>query len=598
MIEKFKSQNSKVKTKSQKSRVKSQKLKFYLLTFGFLFCVLSFTFPCYAKEITILYTGNTHAMLYPCSCPFEQDGGISRRASLVKELRRKSPGLLLLDCGAFTAGGLMDEYTQNTRLDMQRSEVNLKAMELMQYDAVAISSDEFNFGKDFFLKNARKNKPAFLSVNLESDKVEPYIIKQVSGIKVGIIGLTNLAASQKSEGLKISAPKAIGQLVSRLRDEGTEVVIVLSTLSKKEDLDLISKVKGIDVLFAGHNPEKEDLETKVGSTFIVRSFWQGRKLGKLTLEVKNGKLINCKIEEIRLSDKIADDPDVQAILPRCYSNANCKKDGLVGSCQSPGELKASCLFAEPNKLKLVIISTEDCIVCNTEPVLELLKKQFPGISAEYIDLKQAGNLIKDLSIKVLPAYIIGREVEKENNFDNFKNNLELIGDLYLLKPQVSGVSYFINRQIKKGSLDLFFSIFDKDAAELLSVLREFNPNLHFLAVEKDLGFDAKNGSFEVEEYLRGVCVQKYYPQKFWDYLICRVKNISSSWWEDCLNETDVLKIKTCARDSEGALLLKENIALNKEVQVMFGLNYLLDNYQMFSSRGVPDKEELRKIIKK
>jgi len=168
----------------------------------------------------------------------------------------------------------------------------------------------------------------------------------------------------------------------------------------------------------------------------------------------------------------------------------------------------------------------------------------------------------------------------------------------LLKPQVSGVAYFINRQIKKGSLDLFFSIFDKDAAELLSVLREFNPNLHFLAVEKNLGFDAKNGSFEIEEYLRGVCVQKYYPQKFWDYLICRAKNISSSWWEDCLNETDVLKIKTCARDSEGALLLKENIVLNKEVQVMFGLNYLLDNYQMFSSRGVPNKEELRKIIKK
>jgi 5'-nucleotidase len=552
----------------------------------------------YAKEITILYTGNTHAMLYPCSCPVERDGGITRRAAFVKEIRRKSPELLLLDCGSFTAGGLMDEYTQNTRLDMQRSEVNLKAMELMRYDAVAIGGDEFNFGKDFFLKNAEKNNPVFLSANLESSKVKPYIIRQVSGIKIGIIGLTNLAASQKSEGLRVSPPKAMGQLVSRLKDEGAEVVIVLSTLGKKEDIDLISKVKDIDVLFMGNNPAKEELEAKVGSTFIVRPSWQGRKLGKLTLVVKNGKLLNCKAEDIRMSEEIADDPEVQAILPRCYSDANCKKDGITGSCQNPGELKADCLFVEPNKLRLVVISAKDCVVCNTQPVIDLLKRQFPGISAEFVDKEKAPNLIKDLSIKVLPAYIIGGEVEKEKNFDSFKNSLEFIGGMYLLKPQASGISYFIDRQIKKGRLDLFFSIFDKDASGLLLTLREFNPALHFLAVEKDKGFDAANGALEVEEYLRGVCVQKYYPQRFWDYLICRAKNINTSWWEDCLPEADALKISSCAKGAEGVLLLKENIALNKEVQASLGLSYLLDNYQIFSSRGVPDKEELRKIIKK
>ena len=293
-------------------------------TIIFLFALLVLSLSnLYAKEITVLYTGNTHAMLYTCSCPIERDGGVARRASLVKELRKKHPELLLLDCGAFTAGGSMDEYIQNTRLDMQRSEVNLKAMELMHYDAVAIGSDEFNFGKDFFLKNARKSNPTFLSANLESDKVEPYIIKQVSGVKIGIIGLTSLAASQKSEGLKVFAPKTIGQLVRRLKNEGVEVVIVLSTVGVKEDADLISKVKDIDILFRGSIPLTEDTQAKVGSTFIVRPFWQARKLGKLTLEVKNGKLIDCKTEYIPLSDKILDDPGVQAMLPRCYSDANC-----------------------------------------------------------------------------------------------------------------------------------------------------------------------------------------------------------------------------------------------------------------------------------
>jgi hypothetical protein len=102
---------------------------------------------------------------------------------------------------------------------------------------------------------------------------------------------------------------------------------------------------------------------------------------------------------------------------------------------------------------------------------------------------------------------------------------------------------------------------------------------------------------EIEEYLRCVCVKKYYPQRFWNYLICRARNINSSWWDDCLGGVDTQRIRNCAKGSEGRLLLKKNISLNKEVQVSLGLSYLLENRQIFSSRGVPSKEELRKIIK-
>jgi len=104
----------------------------------------------YAKEVNIAYTGQTHAMLYPCSCPIEQDGGIARRATLIKKLKKKDPRLFLLDCGSFTAGNLIDEYAQNSLLDMQRSLLNFKAMELMGYDAVGVSQDEFNFGMEYF----------------------------------------------------------------------------------------------------------------------------------------------------------------------------------------------------------------------------------------------------------------------------------------------------------------------------------------------------------------------------------------------------------------------------------------------------------------
>ncbi|HNW39047.1 MAG TPA: hypothetical protein PL125_00475 [Candidatus Omnitrophota bacterium] len=554
-----------------------------------------------AEEVTVVYSGQTHSMLYPCSCPIAQDGGIARRGTLIKQLRKKSPDLLLLDCGSFTAGGLMDEYTQNAQLDLQRSEVNYRALELMHYDAVGISPDEFNFGREFFLKNAKKSKPAFLSVNLDSDKVVPYIIKNSGTTKIAIVGLTGLLASQRAEGLKISPPdKLVSALVDRLKNEGTQIIILLSTQGEIRDLKLIAQTKGIDIVFVGYQPKKEEAITKVDSTFFVRPAWQGRKLGKLTLKIEAGKLIDCKLDELVISEKLSDDPEITAILPRCYSDVNCKQGGLTGSCQNPGTLNANCSFTRPNPVNLFVINVNNCVTCDAESVIDLLKKKFPGLTVKILDYpgQAAKKMIKDLGLETLPAYIFTKSVEKEEIFDSFKKDLSLINDFYVYKPQASGISYFLNQKTEKGSFDLFFSIFEKDAALLLTTLREFNPGLHFLAVEKDEGFDAKNGIAEVEEYLRAGCVQKYYPEKFWDYLICRAKNIGSSYWEDCLGESDVSKIRSCARGQEGIGLLRGITSLNKKLQISSGPSYLLNNQEIFASRGVPAKEDIKKILKR
>lgn len=577
--------------------MKSNKIILFLLGFLFLAQV-----SLEAKEAIILYTGQTHAMLYPCSCPIQQDGGIARRATLVKELRKKFPALLLLDCGNFTAGGQLDEYTQNIQLDMQRSEVNFKALALMKYDAVGIGSDEFNFGREFFLKNVKQDSPAYLAVNLGTDKVLPYIIKDSGGVKIALIGLAGLAAKQKTEGLKISPPEEVARIVNRLRiDEGAQVLIILSTQGESEDLKLISKVKGIDIIFVGERPLKEEVLTKVSGTFFLRPAWQGRKLGKLTLKIDQGRLTDCKAEELALSEELKTDAEIASILPRCYADSNCKNGDLAGTCENPGQLDAVCSFTKPNPVDLFIINVKDCVTCDAAPVVTFLKKKFPGLTIRNLDYPSsaAQKMIEDLTLAALPAYIFPRAVENEENFESLKDELRLINDFYVFKPRSSGISYFLNQKEKKENFDLFFSVFDPDASVLLSTLKEFNPNLHFLVSENEQGLDAKNGIAETQECLRAVCVQNYEREKFWDYLICRTKNIQSSYWEDCLGAgVDSSRIKNCARGEEGIKLLRENISLNKQLQISSGPSYLVNNQEIFSSRGVPSKEEFRKILKK
>lgn len=562
---------------------------------------LFFVNSLFAKEITILYTGQSHAMLYTCSCPIEADGGVARRATLAKELRAKNPDTLLLDSGGFFAGGLMDEYTQNSQLDMQRTAVNLKAMEIIKYDAVNIGDDEFNFGSAFLEENIQKNKIPFLSCNIDSLGVQPYMIKDVQGTKIGIIGVAGLSSAQKSGGFKIIDPVlAVKKTVEELKNKNTDIIILLSYLSESEEAELIKNIVGVDIIFLGNNRAQKEPLVNTGTMLLLKPAWQARHLGKLILTIENNKIKDYKSEDLRLSDKIADDKEILSILPRCFSDINCKNKGITGTCQDPGTLSASCLFPEVAKISLTVILPRQCSVCNSDGMVSYLKKQFPGIEASYLYYpdKKAASLIKESKITALPAYLLGKEAEKEKAFDGFKKNLEISGNFYILKSEYTGVSYFLDREKENGKLDLFISLYDKDTKALLDIVKEFIPAVHFLAVEQNNGFDAAKGNLEVEDDLRAVCIQKYYPQYFFDYLGCRAKNINTSWWQDCASELDMDKISSCARSEEGTGLLKENIKLNRELKIMFGPTYLKNNQEIFSTQGAPAKEELEKVLKK
>jgi hypothetical protein len=575
-------------------------------------CSLSFAAGVsYAEEeITLLYTGQTHAMLYPCHCPKEPDGGIARRTSLVKTLKKRFPQALLLDSGGFFAGGPLDQYSLGDDLDKERTRLNLKAMALMQYDAAVIGVDEFNFGQEFLEKSTGNVSIAFLSCNIKSREMFlPYIIKQIGGTKIGILGVTTPAVMPKMREITLVTPKvAVAQTVKELRQKGCDLIVLLSTLLENEELDLIENIPGIDVLITYNIAISTAADMPVepssikGSTLILRPSWQGRRLGRVSLMLKDKRIIDHKVEELRLSDEIAGDPGVLAFLPQCFSDNDCRKAGFQGRCQDPGSLGSRCEFSELSPVNLTVITTKSCVTCNTEQALQRIKQWFPGLVVSYLYYPeaQAQNLIRDFGIDALPAYLLGKEAEKEKAFIQLSldKNSERKGDFYMLSPQLIGLTYLLNRKAIKGKLDLFISFFDGQSKELLDAVNVFTPNVHFLAKEELEGFEAAGGNLEVEEYLRAVCVQKYYPQAFWNYISCRAGKSKSSWWEDCAFSLDIKKIKTCAQGTEGRDLLRENTKLNKELGIMFGPTYLLRNQEIFGSQGVPSREELKNIISK
>jgi hypothetical protein len=561
--------------------------------------ILGLNVKCFAEDVTLVLVGQTHAMLYHCNCPVEPDGGIARRATLIQQLRKSNPNTLIVDSGSFFAGGPMDQGSLGETLDKVRTIVHLKAMDLMKYDAVSLSPDEFNFGTKFLEENIAKTGIKFLGANIVSSKVAPYLIKRFGKIQVGVIGLVNFAISPKVPELQFIPPEvALKNAVANLKKLNVDLIVLISGLAEDQNKTLLAQNPEIKVMIEGAKFSKEKVSVNVGSALFLAPRWEGRRLVAVTFSINNNASEVKKVEDIRVSDKLADDKQMLGILPQCFSGRDCRKEGSIAQCLNPGQASALCEFKPAPKLALTVINKPDCRTCNTEGIINSLKNDLPGLKIEVLDFpgEKAEKLIEQLQLNYLPAYLLDKKIAAERSFEKMKQSLEPKGEYYLLNSQFTGIGYFLHRHTLAGRLDVFLSLVNRDSGELLDTLKEFTPEVHFLTHEDGDGFTSATGRLETEEYLRAVCVQKYYPGLFYNYITCRAKNIDTSWWDDCLVDVDVSGVKTCAQGAEGKELLKQNIALNRELQIANGPTYLLDNEEIFGSVKIPKKEEFRKLL--
>jgi len=550
-------------------------------------------------EISMVCTGDTHAMIYPCNCPREPDGGIARRAALVKTLRGRNKNFLLVDSGSFFAGGPADTYSQNSEVDKRRTLVNLRGLQLAGYDALAVGQDEFNFGVAFLEENIKVFGLPAVSANIKAPFLKEFIIKDVGGVKIGITSLVPPSVSMKATGLTVEDPlESLKRTAEKLKAAQVRFIVLLSGLNEQDSRLAVKEIPEIQVVVLSKSSGEENPQQYEGALFLKPS-WQGRHLVKADLSVEDSRLKSKHTESLRLSSEIAGDKQVLSILPACFTDMNCKREGMSGTCVNPGERSASCSFSKPSRVGMTVVTLKDCLGCDTDAKAAYLRGVFGGLEISYVYYPgaKAEALIKKLGLTTLPAYLFGPEVEKETAFVGLKEKMELKGGYYVLSSGVGGIAFFLNRPYRADKFEVFLSLYDAKTAELLDSLREIKPELHFLATDNAGKMETLRGTPETQEYLRAVCVKKYAPGSFWDYVSCRSRDINSSWWEDCLpSGVEAEKIRNCAKCAEGTALLKENIQLNKDLGVMAGPTFLLKNTEIFGVRGVFPKEDLKKLL--
>ncbi len=279
-----------------------------------------------AKEIAVLFTGETHAMLGPCECPIAPEGGVARRATAIRAVRRGGlTPTLLVDAGGMFAGGVYDEYTLGREVDRERTLAYLRAVRAMGYDALAVGDEELAWGVEFLRQAAEIVGAPFVSANVRlagaPQLVRPYVIKEVGGKRFGVFGLTtdevfcydDLALPQ---GVTVEDPIVAAQRVVRVLRPKVDFVVALSHLGEERSRELAEKVAGIDIIVNGHRrTEAAGVYDEVGQAIFLQFSFQGRALGRLDLILdEQGKLVDFRAREIRLGDDIADDPQLAQLV--------------------------------------------------------------------------------------------------------------------------------------------------------------------------------------------------------------------------------------------------------------------------------------------
>ncbi len=568
--------------------------RFPLFFFIFLLSLPSLS----AQELTVVYTGNTFASLYPCEKHFVSQGGIMRRATVLKELREKEKNIIVIEAGGFSAGSFFDEFSLGKDLDKKRTAFYLKALKKLNYDVIGLTETDFALGEEFLKKIIRKSSLDFVSTNLRLRGTYPFFIKKINKIKIGVLCLVYASSFNWKRTEKI-----LKRYLHLLERKKVNFVILLSNL--RDDLNAqIAKQfsKKINLIISTGFGISQIPFKKIDRVIVAKPTYQGKSIRMIKFKFDGeGKIIDSKFKEIKLSHEVVEDKEIKKIIPICFSDKDCHL--LLrrpAKCKNKATLKAFC---EEKSFKVEVITDEKCPFCTPQVTEKFLKKIYSEWNFSYLDYKkkEAKKLIKKYKIKTLPAFIFSSDIEKEIFFPRISTFFEKRGDKYLLKEEISGVNIFLERDFIKKRIDLFFHLTDKNLLPMLKMIKKLSQQkdyslyLHFILKDKEK-------EFIQEEVERLIAIKFLYPDKLSSYLFKRLENINSSWWINLIEEEgmNLERIKKFIENKKVKDYLEKEKKLCKELKINRGIAILVNNCSLFQliNPSYSDLEELLKYAEK
>ena len=261
-------------------------------------------------------------------------GGFAHLATLVKRIKANRPGALLLDGGDTWQGSGVAMWTKGQDMVDAAKALGVNLMTLHW---------ECTYGQERVEEVAKSDFAGKIEIVAQNIKTadfgdavfKPYSMRNVNGVKVAIIGqafpYTPIAnprymVADWTFGIQ---EENMQKTVDAARADGGQVVVVLSHNGMDVDLKMASRVSGVDAIFGGHTHDGMPRPTLVanpgGKTLVMNAGSNGKFLGVLDLDVRNGKVADFRYKLLPVfANLLPADPTMQALIQKARAPFEAK----------------------------------------------------------------------------------------------------------------------------------------------------------------------------------------------------------------------------------------------------------------------------------
>jgi len=297
--------------------------------------------PVWAAEqlkLSIIHMNDAHAHYIPYTEKGYDGpiGGLGKAETVIRGLETRSRsegrGTLLL-----FAGDLLMGTPFSTAF---KGKLGVALMNEMKFQAMTVGNHEFDYGQD----NLRGLKAlmAFplLSANIRTEKGEypfqRFTKMEFAGSKtrVVIFGLTTtftptatLPANVKGLVFDDEIETAKG-LLSAFKEE--DLIIALTHIGVDDDRRLAEACPKIDVIIGGHSHTALHEPLTVGNTLICQAGAYAKFVGRLDLDVSDGKVVKHDGELVLLAPDIEEDRKIASTIAEYKTHMDAALNTVIG----------------------------------------------------------------------------------------------------------------------------------------------------------------------------------------------------------------------------------------------------------------------------
>jgi len=307
------------------------------------------------QTITVLITTDIHSQINTHDeffwennqAVYKKRGGMAVLKTMIDSYRKKNPAnTIVYDGGDYFHGHAVASLTEGEAL--------IPIFNNLGYDLMLPGNWEVVYKKKKMLYDMGHANAAKICANMwhkttDADNGElvyqPYWIKYIAGVKVGVIGYTDHLIPKRqspaySAGLRFDhAELNLAKYVKLLREvEGCAVVLVATHMGLAQQVGLANNpaAEGVDMILGADTHERVRVPIQGKYTKVIECGAFGSFLGKLDLIIENGKLVDTKYELLDVDPvKFPADKNMQVMIDKAFEPFKKEMQTVIGTSTTP-----------------------------------------------------------------------------------------------------------------------------------------------------------------------------------------------------------------------------------------------------------------------